>query len=310
MIERTKKMDNERLLRKWLANKLTDSEKKEFERMDDYELNKRIVDSARCFKAPDFSSEESYKALRNKLDNRKNTKVVKLASIKTLLQIAAIFLIFFSAVQLYRYNRFTVVETETGQIATLKLPDSSSVSLNALSKITYSKSRWKNKRSVELEGEAFFEVAKGARFDVLGQDAIVSVLGTKFSVNNRENYFEVKCFEGLVNVNRNGENQELSAGKTYRVINNTVELGVTDGDSPDWLSNFSSFNSVPLLQVLNEMERQYNVEIVTRGIDAQRLFTGSFVNDNLEQALLSVTIPFSFEFEIENSNKIIIYDSE
>lgn len=303
-------MDNERLLRKWLANKLTDSEKKEFERMDDYELNKRIVDSARCFKAPDFSSEESYKALRNKLDNRKNTKVVKLASIKTLLQIAAIFLIFFSAVQLYRYNRFTVVETETGQIATLKLPDSSSVSLNALSKITYSKSRWKNKRSVELEGEAFFEVAKGARFDVLGQDAIVSVLGTKFSVNNRENYFEVKCFEGLVNVNRNGENQELSAGKTYRVINNTVELGVTDGDSPDWLSNFSSFNSVPLLQVLNEMERQYNVEIVTRGIDAQRLFTGSFVNDNLEQALLSVTIPFSFEFEIENSNKIIIYDSE
>lgn len=310
MIERTKKMDNERLLRKWLANKLTDSEKKEFERMDDYELNKRIVDSARCFKAPDFSSEESYKALRNKLDNRKNTKVVKLASIKTLLQIAAIFLIFFSAVQLYRYNRFTVVETEAGQIATLKLPDSSSVSLNALSKITYSKSRWKNKRSVELEGEAFFEVAKGARFDVLGQDAIVSVLGTKFSVNNRENYFEVKCFEGLVNVSRNGENQELSAGKTYRVINNTVELGVTDGDSPDWLSNFSSFNSVPLLQVLNEMERQYNVEIVTRGIDAQRLFTGSFVNDNLEQALLSVTIPFSFEFEIENSNKIIIYDSE
>lgn len=310
IIERIKKMDNEKLLRKWLANELTDSERKEFEGIDDYALNKKIIDSARYFKAPAFSSEKSYKEVRNKIRNRKNTRVVKLTSFKTLVRIAAIFLIFFSFFALYRYNSHTTVETAAGQTITIELPDESSVTLNALSKITYPKYRWKNKRLVKLEGEAFFDVAKGAKFDVLGQEGTVSVLGTKFSVKNRENYFEVKCFEGLVNVNRKEQNQELPAGKTYRVLNNTVALGTTHEKSPDWLSNISSFDSVPLSEVLNEMERQYNVEISTQGINTQRLFTGSFVNNNLEQALLSVTVPFSFDFEIDDSNKITIYDSE
>ena len=303
-------MDKETLLRKWLANELTDSEQKEFEKLDDYELNKKIVESARHFNAPPFSSEKSYAELKNKIEKQNNTRVVKIAPLKTWLKIAAVFVLFFSFFALYQYNSFTTIETAAGQKSTIELPDASLVTLNSVSKITYSKYRWKSKREVKLEGEAFFEVARGSKFDVISPAGTVSVLGTKFNVKSRNKYFEVKCYEGLVSINRNGKIQQLEAGKTYRVVNNIVSLEVTDGTNPDWLNNYSSFKSVQLFEVLNEMERQYNTEIITRGVDTSRLFTGSFVNNNLEQALLSVTVPFNLSYKTDNGNKIIIYKSE
>jgi len=132
----------------------------------------------------------------------------------------------------------------------------------------------------------------------------VSVLGTQFTVNNRENYYEVKCFEGTVSVTTNGVTEKLTVGKTIRVVRNKVTLGVIDNEQPEWINNKSVFKSVPLNQVLNELERQYNISINTESIDTTILFTGGFINNNLDEALNSITVPLELSVK-KNSNKKI-----
>ncbi|RKY94170.1 MAG: FecR family protein [Ignavibacteriae bacterium] len=302
-------MNNEELLNKWLANELTDAEQEAFEKLEDYDLNKKIIEGAMHFKAPRFSPDNSYEELKSKL-NTKSTPVIRLKPLGILLRIAAVFLILFSLFTLSRYNSNHTIETLASQKITFELPDASSVTLNSVSEISYSKFRWKNKRTVQLDGEAFFVVAKGSRFDVVTSEGSVSVLGTQFNVKNRDNYFEVKCFEGQVSISRNGNIQLLTKGNTYRVVNNIVMLDVTNSNRPAWLSNISSFKSVALYDVLNEIERQYNVDIITQNVDTKRLFTGGFAHDNLEQALIAVTVPFNLIFQINNSNRITISQSE
>lgn len=51
-----------------------------------------------------------------------------------------------------------IVETETGQQAKVKLPDGSSVWLNACSTLSYTTGNWKKERNVTLHGEAIFDV--------------------------------------------------------------------------------------------------------------------------------------------------------
>ena len=46
--------------------------------------------------------------------------------------------------------------------------------------------KWKNERSVNLDGEGFFKVAKGSKFDVETSAGTVSVVGTQFNVKNRK----------------------------------------------------------------------------------------------------------------------------
>ena len=69
--------------------------------------------------------------------------------------------------------------------------------LNELSQLEYNASKWDENRSLELKGEAFFDVEKGKRFDVTTEFGNVSVLGTEFNVLSRDSIFKVSCYEGL-----------------------------------------------------------------------------------------------------------------
>ncbi|MCB0476331.1 MAG: FecR family protein, partial [Flavobacteriaceae bacterium] len=66
----------------------------------------------------------------------------------------------------------------------------------------------------------------------------------------------------------------------------------------------------PLRLVIDELERQYGVEIMTKNIDTNRLFTGGFVNDDLEEALIAISVPFNLNYSKSGSNKIILYTVE
>jgi len=302
-------MDKDYVIKKWLNNDLTDAERKDFEKLDDYNLNVEILESAKYFKASHFSSVKSYADFKVAL-NDKNAPVIKLSSYKVLFRIAALFVISLSIYFAFFYTNLTTVQTLASNKITFELPDASSVVLNAESKTEYSKRKWANKREVSLDGEAFFKVAKGSKFDVVTSGGIVSVVGTQFNVKNRDNYFEVKCFEGIVNVSSNGKSQQLTKGNTYRVINGIFAVDTIVKSQPEWIHNRSSFKSVPLYEALNEFERQYGVTFETKEINTKRLITGGFVHTNLEQALTSITIPFDLTYKKDNSNKITLYSSE
>ena len=118
---------------------------------------------------------------------------------------AAAFIIGFTLVSVFFSKDLTTIETMASEKTTVTLPDNSTAQLNSKSEISYSEKKWDKKRTVNLKGEAYFKVAKGSKFDVKTTAGIVSVHGTQFNVKNRKNYFEVKCFEGLVGVEIDGD---------------------------------------------------------------------------------------------------------
>ncbi len=302
-------MKKDHLLKKWLLDELTDAELEDFKRSEDYELNVKMIEKVKHFDVPNDSSVKSYDDFRADLKD-KNTPVIQLNTYKMLFRIAGLFIIGVSVYFLFFFNNLTTVQTLASQNITFELPDASSVILNADSKAKYSKKKWTDKRQISLDGEAFFKVAKGSRFDVVTSGGIVSVVGTQFNVKNRDHYFEVKCFEGIVNVSSNGKLQQLTKGNTYRILNGVIMQDSINNEQPKWIDNISSFKGVPLSQVLGEFERQYGIEIEAIKVDTERIFTGSFVNNNLEQALASITIPFNLTYKKDNSNKITLYKNQ
>lgn len=293
-------MKEEALIKKWLENQLSEEEFKEFQQLEGYESYLKISETAQFFKAPTYDSSEAYKEIQSVI-KRKKSGVRILQGLKPIAKIAAIFVLGIAIYSLFYMNKMTNVDTVSGQIAQVVLPDASTARLNSLSHLSYSKRKWDSNRLVKLEGEAFFVVEKGSQFDVKTSSGIVSVLGTQFNVKNREHYFEVKCFEGLVRVSINNEQVDLPAGKTLRIISGAVSKDLTDLTHPTWIDSFSSFKSVPFSEVIDEFERQYDVKINT-DIDASKLFTGMFVHNNRELALKSISLPFNLEYSIKDKH--------
>ena len=304
-------MDKDYLLKKYLANELSEEELAEFKKLEHYNQYIKIQNGLHNFKASHFSELKHFDELEPKLKSHNfKKKVIPLYSFRNFLKIASILLLGFAVYFLFFFNRTTTVETLVSQRTVFELPDASVVSLNAGSKLAYNKRKWHTKRMVKLDGEAFFKVKKGSTFDVVSSNGVVQVVGTQFNVKNRDDYFEVVCYEGVVKVVTANNEYNLPKGKTLQYIDGVTKLDSTVLKQPDWLGNESTFKSVPLKMVVSELERQYGIKVKSENIDLDRLFSGGFVNNNLEQALISITVPFNLNYSKENSNTYTIYSIE
>ncbi len=293
------------LLRKWLNDELTDAEKNAFSKQEDFAFNQEIIDKARYFKASKFSEPEDFEIFKKGYQNRSGVKRVNW--IKPLLQIAALLVVFLGVYFTFFDNDLVEEQTLVSEKATIELPDLSEVILNADTKITYDSDAWDSKRRLNLRGEAYFKVAKGQTFDVITESGVVSVVGTEFNVKARGNYFEVKCYEGIVKVASDTITRRLLASDTFRILNSIFSEDKTNDIVPQWTINKSRFKAVPLEEVINELERQYNIKVSLKDTNTMRLFTGGFAHSNLENALTAVTEPMNLTFEISSPNQVLIH---
>ena len=301
-------MDKDYLLKKWLNDDLSDAESIDFQKLDDFHFNQKIIDAASNFKASHTFKVDSFETLESKLINK--TPIRRLNWNQTLLRIASVFIISFGIYYFFSLNSLTKVNTLASQKANIELPDNSIVTLNALSSLSYSKSNWEKNREVKLNGEAFFKVAKGEVFDVLTDDGIVTVLGTQFNVKQRKNYFEVKCYDGVVKVNTNDTIKNLLGGDTFRIQDGILSFSATTYKEPQWIVDLSTFKSVPFSEVIEEFERQYSIEIQYNGKRLNQLFSGGFAHDNLENALKSISVPLQLTYQIDSSSQVYLFDVE
>ena len=196
------------------------------------------------------------------------------------------------------------------QKVNITLPDQSEVLLNAGSTISYYKRQWDTNRSLDLKGEAYFTVEKGSTFMVNTPKGTVTVVGTEFNVSQREDYFEVQCFEGIVDVVSDTIERRLTAGHTYRIHADTFSEGTTEYSKPEWTSNVSRFENMPISDVFEELERQFDINVEFNKIDSDRLFTGGFAHSNLENALEAITTPMNLNFTITTSNRVVIHETK
>lgn len=295
-------MEKEYLIKKWLANDLTEDELKAFESLEDHVLHTQILEDAAHFKASHFSKPESFEKLEARLP--KEVPVRKMNWMKPLLRIASVFVVGIGIYFLLFANKLTHVQTLASEKTSIELPDASIVTLNALTEISYSKNRWNSNREVLLDGEAYFKVAKGEVFDVITEEGTVTVVGTQFNVKQRANYFEVKCYEGIVKVIAGGTTKELLAGDTFRRYGDDITFDTTTYQLPQWTKDVSDFRSVPFSEVIAELERQYNISVTYNTENATRLFSGGFVHNNLDNALKSITEPLELTYIMETATQV------
>lgn len=199
------------------------------------------------------------------------------------------------------YNR---IETPRAGQYQLNLPDGTKVWLNAASSLKYPANfSSKKERSVELTGEAYFEVAKDKNhpFVVKSAGQEVKVLGTHFNVNaySDEHNVRTTLLEGSVKINDRvllvpGE-QSVFAGGQLSV------KSVNVSDAIDWKNGEFVFNKEPLNDILRKVSRWYNVDVIyLRSAQDVPTFSGSvsrFENVSVVLRMLEETSNVRFSIE-------------
>ena len=292
-------MKKEDLFSKWLDHDLTENELKAFEQLDAFGSLDRLDRAAKGIAVPKLDTEESLKRLLAKPEMKRTQKKVRTLPLKRLAaSIAALLVIAFSLYTVLRQTPQLEHVAMNGEAIELSLHDNSQVVLNAGSSLRYSGENWSESREIELEGEAYFDVESGSTFTVKTSGGNVTVRGTRFNVKDRGDWFEVSCFEGEVAVSYGSKEYLLKAGRSFNLISGVISLSDTEELVPSWVEHKSVFRSVPYSQVLDELGRQYDLEIQLEGMDKNLIFTGSFTHDDLETALKAISIPLSLTYEV------------
>lgn len=159
----------------------------------------------------------------------------------------------------------------------LQLADGTKVWLNSASKLSYPSSFSGEQRVVELEGEAYFEIAKDTNrpFKVYSKGQEIEVLGTHFNVNTYagEVGTTTTLLEGSVKLiaTTNGKNIILRPGQQATMQNNQT-FNVKQGNVENvvaWKKGLFIFDDQKLEQVMEQIARWYDVEVVyEKGVPA------------------------------------------
>ena len=158
------------------------------------------------------------------------------------------------------YNK---METLTGMEYTLALSDGSLVYLNAETSVKYPVVFGESERMVELDGEAYFEVAKDASrpFIVRMNGVDVKVTGTSFNARAYRNEGKVvtTLIEGRVEVN--GKAIVPGEQARYEVGNGDLEIAKVDVEHfVAWKEGYFVFRNERLEDVMRTLARWYKVE--------------------------------------------------
>lgn len=294
-------MNRETLIKKWLDNELSAKELEAFKQLEDYEQLIKLSDRVQQFKAPAYDVDEALKTIMPKIAPKpKQTSIMK-----QLLRIAAIVVLGFS-IFYYTTTLDTTLSTDVAQKTSIALPDASTVIMNAKSELTYNKHNWNKQRDISLIGEAYFKVTKGSSFNVKTSLGTVTVLGTQFKVKQRPDLFEVICYEGSVKVTHQGQDSILKPGDSFLILDGKLITKEKEtAPNPSWLNDKSYFKSMPLSYVLNEFERQYNLNFNAQNIDDNQIYTGSFTHKDIDLALKSITLPLNLNYSIKNNTVVL-----
>lgn len=297
-------MEKEYELAKWLEGQMTGSELEAFEQTPEFNTYQKISAYAAQLIAPEVDTQSMY---RRVMDMPKEKPVVKMQT-SWLLRVAAVLVIglglFFVTVP-----RLTTTETAAnGKQQVFQLPDNSEVTLHSGSEITYKKWNWDNNRTLELQGEAFFKVAKGKTFDVNTNLGKVTVVGTQFNVKSRGKRFEVTCFEGKVKVDNGNQNVLLTKGQSILFEDGHQLAAETDSQNrPSWMRGQLSFEAESFEAVTAELERQYNIKITTDNIQTSQKFTGTIPAGNQEMALQIISSAYNFKIKKTGKTSVTFY---
>jgi ferric-dicitrate binding protein FerR (iron transport regulator) len=210
------------------------------------------------------------------------------------------------------------VSTPRGGQYQINLPDGTRVWLNAASELKFPLSfAGLKERRVSLTGEAYFEVKKNAAkpFIVASDQQVVQVLGTHFNVNSYKDDANTKTtlLEGAVKVQslKGGSPGEaiLKPGQQARIGNASSTISVATVDplaEIAWKKGQFFFENEPIENIMKEVSRWYDVDIVYKDDFAGKTVWGSVTRyGNVSKVLSILELTGGIHFKIEGRRIIV-----
>ncbi len=236
---------------------------------------------------------------------------------------------------------YNTIATPAGGQYQVTLADGTKVWLNALSTLKFPTSFSGPTRTVELKGEAYFEVAKNKNnpFHVLVNNSLdIQVLGTKFNVNayTDESSLKTTLMEGSVRLVKDNKSLTLTPGQqgetTTAQAAPTTAPGATAAVSPApgattapgataslilikdpntdealaWKNGYFSFDDADIHTVMRQLARWYGIKVKYEGTPTSTLFWGKMGRDlNLTQVLAGLD-KSKVHFQLEGTTLTVL----
>ncbi len=230
---------------------------------------------------------------------------------------------------------YNTVSTPNGRQFSLLLPDGTKAWLNAASSLRYPTLFAGNQRRVEVRGEVYFEVARNARMPFyvnVNSKAEVEVLGTHFNVDAYENEANITTtlLEGAIMVTQSSSQQQRSSSQDRPVILKPGQqaqiTGLNDNSSPTgvqmregikvtdadidktmaWKNGLFNFDGAGLYEVMQQIERWYDIEVVYEKGVRNSEFVGKLTRDVTLNQLLEGFKEFGIHYKLEGRRLIVL----
>ena len=232
-----------------------------------------------------------------------------------------------AAIGLLAYSRYENMQpqmltfaTERGEVASIVLPDSTTVWLNSNSVINYPAEFSRKTREVFLEGEAYFDVTEDKEhpFIVKARNYQIKVLGTEFDVNaysDSASGFYTTLVSGSVEMYMTEGNSHRSTvllpGQrlSYNAESDKVSVSYVDTESlTSWRTGRITFCHTPLKEVLMMIGNTFGVRFVINNVSAiDCTYTGSFDNQSLENILFTLEQIADIHFKSLQQDDVVSY---
>ena len=256
--------------------------------------------------------------LRSNLRRATSNKILKkeaVPRIKTQWLVAAsLTLLIGLGLYLFMANYGTRYETGAGELMTVTLADGSMVTLNSMSQLDVPTGFDVDNRTLTLQGEAFFEVARDTLhpFVIETENSRTVVLGTKFNLSAYQNEgVTLSLKEGKVSFTSIPDksipplivlpNEEVRL-QDGELVKNTIDVSFSSA----WMEKRLVFRSQKFKQVVRELERFYGltIKINKKGLE-NRLYRGNHDNPSLDEILKSMAFVLKFNYKMEDGTLIV-----
>ncbi|SKB86955.1 FecR family protein [Daejeonella lutea] len=201
---------------------------------------------------------------------------------------------------------FNTIRTPASGQYQVVLSDETKVWLNAGSSIKFPTAFTANERLVEIEGEAYFEVAKDRKrpFRVKSDNQLIEVLGTHFNVNayRDESLVKTTVVEGSVKISSGTENNTIKPGQQNRLSRTKGNMHIAEVDLEEaisWKNGLFMFDNEEIHSIMRKISRWYGVEVVYQDRDIEEKFGGTVSRfENVSQVLKILEVTGTIHFKI------------
>jgi ferric-dicitrate binding protein FerR (iron transport regulator) len=244
-------------------------------------------------------------------------------AVLTLLKVAAAVLLLIGSSYLFNYYQRPSQPVNTalqslyvppGNRAFLTLPDSSSVWLNSNSTLRYPGAFDGGARMVELDGEAYFDVAgrDGQPFVVKTGKYHVEALGTTFNVDAYAGQpdFSTALFTGKVRLYREPDDTAplyLNPGEAASLADDSLRVSPVRTNPSRWREGLIVIEDHTFEEIMRMFEKYFDQQIIVGNSRVKTLsYRGKLrIADGVDHALRVLQNDFRFTYRRDEESSII-----